>query len=92
MATPHQQGEFTFGEYSLGLQTETPHNARVRVTRIPAKRVTESGVREPSSPTRTQKPKSCGNDHREPVWPVVVFVTIAGILVRRTASVQLTVK
>ena len=40
-----------------------------RVTRFPARRVTESGVREPSSPTRTQKPKSCGNDHREPVWP-----------------------
>ena len=30
MATPHQQGEFTFGEYSLGLQTVTPYIARVR--------------------------------------------------------------
>ena len=30
LTTPHQQGEFTFGEYSLGLQTETPHIARVR--------------------------------------------------------------
>ena len=29
LATPHQQGEFTFGENALGLQTETPHIARV---------------------------------------------------------------
>ena len=92
LATPHVQGDFTSWEDVLGPHTETPHNARVRVTRFPAWRVTESGVREPSSPTRTQKPKSYGNDHREPVWPVVVFVTIDGILVRRTASVQLTVK
>ena len=36
LATPHQQGEFTFGEYSLGLRTETPHIARVRELNGPA--------------------------------------------------------